>query len=115
MTKLNKYLAPIALGLTAILAVPANASENEAAGGWEDAATYQTELKELAREVNLSGRISRVEERVLEDRIDALEARFERYAEDGFTDREINRLKDDIKDLERDIDARTRDRDLPRF
>ena len=115
MTKLNQYLAPIALGLSAIVAVPATAAESATQTGWDDAASFQAELEELEREVNLSGRISRAEERVLEDRIDTLEARFERYCEDGLTEKEIKRLEDDLKDLERDVDARIRDRDLRRF
>ncbi|MEO0590204.1 MAG: hypothetical protein AAFZ11_06535 [Pseudomonadota bacterium] len=115
MTTLNPYFAPIALGLSAMVAVPAAAAESEAATGWDKAATFQVELEELEREVNLSGRISRVEERVLEDRIDTLEARYERYAEDGLTEKEIKRLEGDLEDLERDVDARIRDRDLRRF
>ena len=115
MTMMKTYLAPIALGLSAIFAVPAAAAESEGQTGWENAVSFQAELEEIEREVNLSGRISRVEERVLEDRIDTLEARFERYAQDGFTETEIKRLVDDLKDLERDVDARIRDRDLRRF
>ena len=115
MTMLNQYLAPIALGLSAIAAVPATAAESEVQTGWDNAVSFQAELEELEREVNLSARISRAEERVLEDRIDTLEARFERYSKDGLTEKEIKRLESDLKDLERDVDARIRDRDLRRF
>ena len=115
MTKLNSYIAPIALGLSAMMAIPATAADDAAQGGWDKAETFQTELQELEREVNLSARISRVEERVLEDRINALETRYERYAEDGLTEKETKRLDSDLKDLERDIDARIRDRDLRQF
>ena len=115
MTMMTKYLAPIALGLGAIAAVPANAAEGDAQSGWDKAETFQAELQEMEREVNLSVRISRAEERVLEDRINALDARFERYAEGGFTEKEIKRLDNDLSDLERAIDASNRDRDLRRF
>lgn len=105
MTKELLFAAPLALAAGAVLATPASAQ------GWTSGGNnLRAEIAQLDRQIDRRPGVSNREERVLEQRVDRLQALYRSYARHGFTRAEVRSLDREIASVRVAIQRQAHDR-----
>lgn len=98
------FAAPLVLAASAVLAAPASAAT------WNNAGQLRAEIAQLDKQVDRTRGLSKSEKRVLEQRVNQLQAHYRSYARNGFTRSEISRLNTEINQVRTAIARQSHDR-----
>ncbi len=105
---MKKFLiaAPLALAAGALLSTPASAAT------WHlNAGQIRAEIQQLDRQIDHTRGLSHREEKLLENRVDRLQAQFRSYARNGFSRGELQRLDREVGAVKSQLYAASHDRD----